>query len=178
MENDEKTMVAKDWILKLANGINPLDGSVIPDSDIVNNVHISRCLFYVSELLSSAPVDKERRQEKGIQPFKLSLDDASKVNISNSTIISAFVREINKVIPEGMKPISQQTILSWLIKTGYLIEVQKEDGGKSKRPTERGVSIGITTAMKDGVHGPYVAVEYNSNAQRFILDNIPSIIAQ
>ena len=41
-----KMKVAIDWINKLANGMNPIDGSALPDSDIVNNVHISRCLLF------------------------------------------------------------------------------------------------------------------------------------
>ena len=32
MQDINKTLVAKDWIQKLANGINPLDGSTIPDN--------------------------------------------------------------------------------------------------------------------------------------------------
>lgn len=31
MQDDNKTITAKDWILKLANGINPLNGSTLPD---------------------------------------------------------------------------------------------------------------------------------------------------
>ena len=42
---------AKMYMEKLANGINPIDGSVIPDEDIVNNVRLSRCFFYVSDVL-------------------------------------------------------------------------------------------------------------------------------
>ena len=34
--------VAIDWINKLANGMNPIDDSILPDSDIVNKVHVSR----------------------------------------------------------------------------------------------------------------------------------------
>ena len=49
--DQNKVTVALDWITKLANGMNPIDGSILPDSDIVNNVHISRCLFFVSNLL-------------------------------------------------------------------------------------------------------------------------------
>ena len=52
--DQNKLKVAIDWINKLANGMNPLDGSTLPDSDIVNNVHISRCLFYVSHVLEDA----------------------------------------------------------------------------------------------------------------------------
>lgn len=32
MNNHNKSIIAKDWILKLANGINPLDGSVIHEA--------------------------------------------------------------------------------------------------------------------------------------------------
>ena len=47
----EKIEYAKSFIDKLANGINPLDDSPIPDNDIANNVRLSRCFFYVSDIL-------------------------------------------------------------------------------------------------------------------------------
>ena len=42
---------AKMYMEKLANGINPIDGSMIPDEDVVNNVRLSRCFFYVADVL-------------------------------------------------------------------------------------------------------------------------------
>lgn len=42
---------AKAYIDQLANGINPIDGTSVADSDVINNVRISRCLFYVSDIL-------------------------------------------------------------------------------------------------------------------------------
>lgn len=47
----EKIEYAKTYIEKLANGVNPLTGQAAPDSDLINNVRISRCLFYVSDIL-------------------------------------------------------------------------------------------------------------------------------
>ena len=47
----EKIAYAKIYVDKLANGINPLTEQQLPDSDIINNVKISRCLFYVSAIL-------------------------------------------------------------------------------------------------------------------------------
>lgn len=88
MQDDNKTLIAKDWMQKLANGINPLDGTMIPDGDIVNNVHISRCLFYVA----------------------------------------------------GCR------------------------------------AVGISAEMKMGTNGPYWAIAYNANAQRFILNHIYAIV--
>lgn len=39
----EKIEYAKSFIDKLANGINPLDDTPISETDIVNNVRLSRC---------------------------------------------------------------------------------------------------------------------------------------
>ena len=46
----EKIEYAKSFIDKLANGINPLDDTPVPDGDIANNVRLSRCFFFVSEI--------------------------------------------------------------------------------------------------------------------------------
>ena len=73
MNDRNKSIIAKDWILKLANGINPLDGSAIPDGDIVNNVHISRCLFYVSELLGTYQIMSNKRSKAYENEFYIKL---------------------------------------------------------------------------------------------------------
>lgn len=39
------------YMEKLTNSINPIDGSKIPDEDVVNNVRLSRCFFYVADVL-------------------------------------------------------------------------------------------------------------------------------
>lgn len=49
--DNKKLNIARAWIDKLANGVNPLTDEMVNEDDILNNVHISRCLFYVSELL-------------------------------------------------------------------------------------------------------------------------------
>ena len=47
----EKISYAKSFLDQLANGINPLDGTPIPENDIANNVRLSRCFFFVSDIL-------------------------------------------------------------------------------------------------------------------------------
>ena len=54
----EKIAYAKSFIDKLANGINPLEDTPIPEDDIVNNVRLSRCFFYVSDLLRQVYDDR------------------------------------------------------------------------------------------------------------------------
>lgn len=172
MQDINKTLVAKDWIQKLANGINPLDGSVIPDSDIVNNVHISRCLFYVAGLLETQSQTSSKKSRKYELDFAISPEDLSKITIVERTGISNFVREINKFVPENMKPLSYNKILNWLMANGYLEETEVDNLGKRKNPTASGYSIGISAELREGTNGPYWAVVYNADAQRFILDNL------
>lgn len=50
MTEVEKIAYTRMYIEKLANGINPLTDQAVPDTDLINNVRISRCLFYVSDL--------------------------------------------------------------------------------------------------------------------------------
>ena len=174
MNDRNKSIIAKDWILKLANGINPLDGSIIPDGDIVNNVHISRCLFYVSELLGTL-VKSNMKSKEYENEFYIKPEDLEKVTIVERTGIANFVHEINKLIPKNTRPISYGKILNWLMANGYLEEVEVDNFGKRKNPTASGSAVGISAGLREGTNGQYWAVEYNSNAQRFILSNINAI---
>ena len=170
--DQNKVNVALDWIKKLANGMNPIDGSILPDSDIVNNVHISRCLFFVSDLLEEIGKQKPSQQKLYESEFQLTPETVSKVYIAERTGIAMFVKEINKVIPENMKPLTAPKVTQWLVSAGYLEEQERSDGHKYKAPTELGTSIGITSAWKDGSQGEYLSISYDANAQHFILENL------
>lgn len=175
MINVEKLNSAKAWIEKLANGINPLNDELIKDDDLINNVHISRCLFYVSEILgeikTGTPVERRCRK-----PFFLSTNDAENIPISIPNGIANFVRLVNGYIPEGMKPLSAGQTIKWLRNEGLLQEVSKADGRKTNLPSEKGNSIGITTEVQRNPEGiEYQRVVYSVDAQRFMLNNIEAI---
>ena len=171
-DEQSKTKIAIDWINKLANGMNPIDGSILPDSDVVNNVHVSRCLFYVSNLLENMRNKKISLHKQYALEFQITPEIASKVYIAERTGIAMFVKEINKVIPVDMQPLTAPRVTHWLVSLGYLEEQQRSDGHKYKVPTELGVSIGMTSEWKDGSHGQYLAISYDANAQYFILENL------
>ena len=72
MTDMEKLNTAKVWIEKLANGVNPLTDETVKDGDLINNVHISRCLFYVAELLGEIKLERPvRRYRKELIIFHL-----------------------------------------------------------------------------------------------------------
>jgi hypothetical protein len=171
---------AKMYMEKLANGINPIDDSVIPDQDTVNNVRLSRCFFYVADVLRQLMDNGGLKQQRSTKklPFSLSMEDRARFEYSQSPIpVSEISKRINVLTSEGMKPLTYKAIRDWLTSLELLADVQDADGKMTKRPTPRGESMGILLETRNGRNGVYFVVVYNIDAQRFILDNLDAVVA-
>ena len=171
---------AKMYIDKLANGINPLDDTAVAENDIVNNVRISRCLFFVSDtlrrVLENGGVGVASRVKKN--KFKITAEELEKFEFSDRPItISEITKRINDIADtENSKKLSHNTITSWLSEIGMLKEMINTAGKKSKRPTAEGAELGIFVKEVTSQNGTFNVVFYNKSAQKFIVDNIPSVI--
>lgn len=177
----EKIEYTKMFIDKLANGINPLDDMPIPENDIVNNVRLSRCFFYVSDILrqiiENKGITKNKRSSK--IPFSITEEQIARFEYSKEPIsLSEISKRIFAVAEnDNMEKITYKQILQWLIEIGLLC-VNSIDGEKSEKlPTEQGKQVGITIENRRGRRGEYKVITYNIDAQRFIMDNIGAIIA-
>ena len=60
----EKLLKAKSYLDKLANGINPITNELASENDTINNIHISRCLFYVSDVLRNLIENNNNPQKR------------------------------------------------------------------------------------------------------------------
>ena len=171
---------AKMYMEKLANGINPIDGSVIPDEDIVNNVRLSRCFFYVSDVLrqviENGGVTSQKKIKK--EPFSLTVEQREAFDFSAVPIpISEISKRINMLSTnENMSTLSYAAIRDWLMSLGMLEHALDGNGKNVARPTLQGESTGIALEARNGANGPYFVVVYNLAAQHFILDNLDAII--
>ena len=174
MIDKTKLKTAQEWIEKLANGINPLTSEPVKEDDIVNNVHISRCLFFVSEMLKK--VKTTESSSDGKKPFMMTSQEAEKIAISAPCGIAQFTKTVNEGIPADMKPLSISAVIKWLRNNGYLYEVTKGDKHKTNLPTENGIKLGITVWTQQNSEGQeFQKVLYDVSAQRFMLSNIESI---
>ena len=179
MTEIEKIEYAKLFIDKLANGVNPLDDSLIKDSDIVNNVRISRCLFFVSNILRQVVENGGVKKRSAKIPFALTMEERAKFVYSDIPIpVSEIAKRFNDLLTnEDMKKLSHKNITEWLISIEMLYEMTKPDGKTTKRPTDHGRAIGITTEIRTGMRGEYMVTIYNKNAQEFIVNNIDAVLA-
>lgn len=171
---------AKMYIDKLANGINPLDDTAVAENDIVNNVRISRCLFFVSDtlrrVLENGGVGVTSRVKKN--KFKITAEELEKFEFSDRPIpVSEITKRINDIADtENSTKLSHNTITSWLSEIGMLNEMINTEGKKRKRPTAEGAELGIFVKEVTSQNGTFNVVFYNKSAQKFIVDNIPSVI--
>lgn len=170
---DEKLLTAQDWVRKLANGINPLTGNVVKEDDVVNNVHISRCLFYVADLLGEYSARKSRPSSSRNIPFSISALQVEKYNYVEAISISAFSREIENLLPENMKGVSYKSMIQWLMQEGLLYETEPDDQDRTyKVATEKGKEIGIYTEERDRANGHFLVTLYNREAQKYLFEHL------
>lgn len=176
----ERMQQAKDYLLQLANGVNPLTGLEAPASDLINQVHISRCLFYASDVLRQ--VIDAGGLSKGKQkklPFDLPPEMRGRFALSDRpATISQIAHGLNDMVDlERMRRLKVTSLTTFLMRSGLLYEFEKPDGKKQKLPTESGVALGLSVEDRDSQNGPYMVVTYSRAAQQLLMDNLDSIIA-
>ncbi len=180
MTEIEKIQRAKMYLDKLANGINPLDDTMLPEEDIVNNVRITRCLHYVSEVLGQVIENERIKSQPKIRkvPFAISNEQLAGYPMPEHPIqISEITNRINSLIDTNrMRQLSANTITAWLVTEELLYVVARPDGKTSKYPTENGYRFGISTEPRMGAGAEYTAILYNSYAQMYILKNLQIIL--
>jgi len=179
----ETMMRARQYIESLANGKNPLTGENVKDDDIINNVRISRCLFYVSTVLQKVidngrEVQKVKSKKSQREEFNLTEEQKSnlkpdKLSLSSSKITALINDQIDT---EKMKKLKVTTLNSWLVSIGLLTEETTPIGKTRKIPTSDGEMLGLSETEFTDNRGSVKYVIYNTNAQQFIFDNIDSVI--
>ena len=171
---------AQMYLEKLANGVNPLTDTEVNETDVVNNVRISRCLFYVSGILKQIVDNKGKfkaempdRAEYTVTPEQIAKFMYSEQPIS----ISEFTKRLNNLVnPLYVKELKRGVITDWLTDIGMLSDIIVNNKTR-KRPTAAGQNIGIITEERTNQYGtPYEGVFYTHSAQRFIIDNIGTVI--
>ena len=190
----EKIAHAKTYIEKLANGIDPRTNRAASETDLINQVYISRCLFYVADVLRQI-VDAGGLPSQGAHPQKWTaqrnrpkpqkapfrLDYEARKNFCYSDVpitISEITLRINALIDsEQMTKLSYKSILTWLIETGFLFQISGAGGKAIRKPTAAGEKLGISLDYRQGPEGPYTVVMYSREAQEFILDHLDAILA-
>ncbi|HOG00159.1 MAG: hypothetical protein BWY35_02000 [Firmicutes bacterium ADurb.Bin248] len=180
MTERDKLERARMYIYKLANGIDPISDREMPEDAVLNQVRLSRCFFYVAEALDRYIRNYERlNREKAPkkEAFALTPEQWRSIEISEQPIpISIFAQRVNAALAdENRVKFAYRWATDWLLEAGYL---RIPPGAKGKLPTDAGQGLGIFTQARQSQNGPYTAVLYSREAQKFLLDNMDAMLAR
>ena len=182
MEKIDKIKMAKSFIDQLAMGRNPLDGSCIPEEEVVNQVRVSRCLFYVSSLLSemiereNTPPPSEIESypvKEAKKTFYLTEEQIQSFAVSEKPIaVKNFMKKLNASRSADVSPVAKQRFQLWLTNLGILTSEVDENGKKTLRLTEFATELGMYTTQIVGAYGEYDCIYCPKDAQAYMIDNI------
>lgn len=178
MTEIEKIEYAKSFIDKMAKGINPLDDSDIPEDDLLNNVRISRCLFFVSETLQKTCDDLRNKdfvfQTTKKQEFAITPEQLSAYTFDESPTLKGITMKINYLVDQHeVGRLRRWSLTRWLKLKGYISSAKAYRG-----MTQKGEDLGISCSQwLDGRGRPRACYRFNENAQRCILEHIEEIVA-
>lgn len=172
----DKMKRAEMYIRKMAEGINPLTDEPVGDNDMINNVRISRCLYYVSDILKQVIANNGVVSSKsGSDPFFITDEQRALLAPFERTVFAKeIVERINEITAENRcKKFAARWITEYFVSLGMI-----EEGYNGKAATESGKEFGIITESRISMRGvEYTVNKYTPDAQRFILDNLDAILA-
>ena len=169
---------AEAYIRKMADGINPITNEPAADCDMVNNVRITRCLYYVSDILRQV-IDNDgvikKKSSKKAEFFITDEQRAALTEFDRPAYASELADKINAVTEiNNCKKFAAKWVTEYFVSIG-LLYIDDD----SKRAAEAGAELGILSEKRRSsyTHREYWVNAYSPEAQRFIIDNIDSIVA-
>lgn len=173
----ELTGKAKEMIDKMANGINPITGEYLAETDCVNNVRISRCFFFISDILRQV-LERGGLAPKKKIPFFISEDQLQNFRYSDEPLfLSEIARRINELTGNpDMKKITYVDISAYLMDEGYLTYATQSDGKTVKLPTIKGEESGMHREERMINGYQRLLTRYDRSTQNLILSSLPFII--
>ena len=171
---------AKMYLDKLAQGIDPITNQEMPEDSALNNVRLARCFFYVSDVLGKVIANGgvvgqiNKTMDFAITPEQQASVQVSDYPVRVTEFTDALYRAVNN--PE-MKKLNTTKITEWLISQGLMMKETGTDGKIHRVPTDRGLQMGMSTHLRQSRDGEYLAVYYDKNMQRFLLDNLTEVLS-
>ena len=180
--------IAIQYIRRMSDGKNPVNGRPAPENEVLNNVNVHRCLKFIDEVLtdvhkSGGTVGLLPPKERGPRPSvaeTFPYESLQQYQYLQDQQISYFLKQLEEYLPEGQKmPVPATTITLWMRENGYLEKRTINDTGKENSvPTRKGEALGMYSE-KGGVYpNEYYRVFYNEQAQRFIIENFRKILKE
>jgi len=174
----EKVIKAKEVLIKIANGINPVDGTPINEESFLNDPRIIRCFFYISELLNRVIAGQTNQNLPKPTELHITKEEKSLVKFPENKIgVNEFAKCINNVIDlNKSKKLSGVELNKQLKKMGVLSENIDEQGKVRTIINNKSVDYGFESEKRNYNGNEYEMVVINDIGKAYILENLEDIM--
>lgn len=168
------------YVQRIADGKNPVNNMPANEDSILNNPNVTRCMFFVKEVLEEVKRNGgyigRKAKKIGKQPFPV--EKIAEFVYKEDKTITKLVGQFNEMVDLDIyKKLRYTSILNWLKENEFLYEEYSEEFQKRiTLPTEKGTQIGIRSERRRGQYEEYMVVIYGRSAQEYIVNNIESIL--
>jgi hypothetical protein len=174
----EKLAKAKEIMVKMAGGINPLNGEQIENGSFLNDPRMVRCLYFIQDVLQIAIDGQLRTSAETPAGFFITPEEKEGVQLPQGKIgVNEFAKCVNKVIDlNKSKKLTGVEINRRLKKMGVLSEQALDDGKKRTALNEKSHEVGIETEKRNFNGNEYEMILFNDTGKKFLLDNLEKIL--
>lgn len=169
-----KISKAKNVLLKIADGIDPVSGKPIETTDFLKDERIKRCFVFVAEVLGRYIRGRESDERR----FVITDEEKAKVVLPEGKIgTTQFIRCVNTYIDlTRSKKLTAVNLNKQLKKKGILGEKTTSKGGTRTVANENSINYGFETETRTYGNKTYDIILLNDDGKRYLLDNLQSIM--
>ena len=170
---------SKDYIDKLVEGINPVNGKPISTREVIYDYKVSRQLEFLSDYLKNEIKRLEDNEEANtadkddaLDEFDLTDKELKNVTLSDTPVSLADVcNMLNHLRPSSkMRKLKAISAIEVLNAFGLIDRVRRKI-----IPTDEGVKLGIQFKEFQSNGATLTKVLYSKEAQQFIIDHLKEI---
>jgi hypothetical protein len=176
----EKMEKAKQLLLKIAKGIDPLTGETFDENSFLSDPRIIRCFYYVTEVMDDVTKGVYGLVGQKPKEFLISPEEKMQITFPEGKIgVNEFSRQVNSYInPVKSKKLTGMELNKKLKKMGILSETITESG--KTRTITNNISAEYGFEMEKRIFNgtEYDMVLINDRGKKYLLQNIDTIMGQ
>jgi hypothetical protein len=179
MVNDvEKLEKARNVLLKIAKGIDPLTGEVIAADSFLNDPRIIRCFYYVAEVLEGVRNGAYAKPAGRAAEFVITPEQKSQIVLPEGKIgVNEFSKRVNACIDPSLSKNLSGVELNKRLKAMGILGEQPAGTGKTRTVTnETSAQYGFELEKRSYNGVEYEMVVINDRGKQFLLDNLETIM--
>lgn len=175
MTERDKIQKAKEVLLKIAHGTNPITGNEMEGEEILNDPRIIRCFYFVADILQN--VLDGRYTNKKYATFVITPEQKSRIRLPEGKIgVNAFSKCVNDVLDMTSKQLTGLELNKKLKQMNILSETVNSEGKSATTINENSIKFGFELEHRSYNNREYDMVVMNDIGKKYLLDNLETIM--